>query len=116
MKKIKNIAIFIKKYWKWFAMTLGIVSLILCLYWGINDIKQLNIIKKKVELAKYKKEIAMLESRLELLQNSKLDTSREIEKIDAELVVINDNINKSKRAILKLTLEQKIDSFNRMGY
>ncbi len=116
MRILRSITRFFKNNWKWLSITLGIIALILCLYWGINDIRQLNITKKKIDIAKGLKEIASLENKREALQDSKKDTKQEIDGINNRLDAIKKDLIKRKAEIDKLTIEQKMDRFNKLGY
>jgi len=116
MKKLNKAWIFIKKNWKWITATLGIISLILCLYWGIEDKLLLAITKKKIELSKNQKEIDKLEAKLEVLQLSEDSVQEEIDSITDRIDSIKKDISKRKAEINKLTLQQKADRFKDLGY
>ena len=116
MMILRSIKRFFKKNWKWISATVGIISLILCLYWGINDRLQLNITKKKIEIAKNNKEIASLENRKEALKDSKKDTTKEIDEINNRLDAIKKDLIKRKAEVAKMTIIQKNDRFNKLGY
>ena len=116
MKTLGKICIFIKKNWKVITITVSIISLVLCLYWGIQDKVLLAITKKKIELANNKKEIDKLEAKLELLKLSKKDVKQEINSINNRISSIKKDISKRKKEINKLTIQQKSDRFNKLGY
>ena len=116
MKLPKSLISWCKRNWKIVVAGFTLVTLIFSLYWALEDKIQMLITKKKIEIAKNNKEIAQLESKKEALQNSRKDHQEELKKIDNRLGSIKKDIVKRRAEVDKLTLKQKLDRFNKLGY
>jgi len=107
---------FVKKYWKWIAGGLAILVAIISVFCTKKDsIKEL-IRLSKLELAKNKKEVEVLEAQKKKIEAQTEVTEEEIQRIDAAIVEVEEKIEKNKKAISSLTLEEKLQKFDDLGY
>lgn len=106
----------IKKNYKWIVGTFIVVAMVMCLYWFRHDLKELEIVKRKIDIAKKKRDISVLEEQKKILSNQKNATKEEIKVIDDRIEESYKEINKKRAEISKLNLNETLDELDKMGY
>jgi len=115
-KVLQKVFSFIRKHWKVIAGGLAIIIAIISVFCTKKDsIKEL-IRLSKLELAKNKKEVAVLEAKKKEIEAQTEVTEEEIQRVDLQIEAANQKIEKHKEAIASLTLEEKFQKFNDLGY
>lgn len=116
MSFLKKCGIWIKKNWKLVAATLATIGLILSFYFFREDRKEKEILKRKLEISKKKKEIIKLETQKKMISESRKDNKEDIKTIDSKLEAIEKDINKRRAEVAKITLNQRLEELDKMGY
>jgi uncharacterized coiled-coil DUF342 family protein len=110
--KIKN---YIKKYYKQILIISGIVFLFILAICQRNNASNL-ITSLKSDILKRKKEIASLEAVKANLSLKQDDNKEKIEAVEQHLSDLNDEISFKRSEVKKMTMKDKLKSFNDLGY
>ena len=113
---LKKFWVWVKKHWKLVLAVWGTLSLVLAMYFFKDDLKELEILKRKVDISKRKKEIIKLESQKEMISKDRKGSQEEIKRIDNRLEAIEKDVNKRRSEIAKITLNQRLEELDKMGY
>ena len=116
MKWLKRIGLWAKKNWKWLVGSFAILFSILAMSVFGNDIKRVLIQKKKVSLAKNKRDIAVLTEKRELIRIKIDHTEDQIKSVDDHIEYIEKDIEKDRNEILSLEMDEKLEKFDDFGY
>jgi peptidoglycan hydrolase CwlO-like protein len=116
MNWLKKTFLWLKKHWKWVAGSLVVLFSMLAVTAYKDDLKRLLIQKKKISLAKHKRDVAVLTEKRELVR-AKIDhTEDQIKEVDDLIEYINEDIEKDRKEILSLALNEKLDKFDDLNY
>jgi len=116
MNKLKKIWAFIKRNWKWI---LGGLAVVIAMIFGVKYIRNTRknqIQQHKINVLKAENEVAKLEGKREVIRNLENSKEDEITAIDEDIKKLDDKIKSSRIEINKLTAEEKLERFKRLGY
>ena len=112
----KRLFLWLQKNWKWFFGALAVLGSILLLYFYKDDLTELMIQKKKVSIAKHKKDLTLLKHKREYIKGKIDSTEEQIKEVDDNIDNIYQKINEDREEISSLVTNKKLDKFDDLGY
>lgn len=112
----KRMGLYLKKYWKWFLGGILFLLALSGLYFVKDEVENLVIHKKKLNLLKKKQEIDVLEVKKAIVESKIDNTEEKVEEIEQEIAEAEKFIEKELKEIDNLTIEGKLDKFDDLGY
>ena len=113
--KLKIAWLWCKNHWKGLCIALGVLLTLLGFLIFSNE-KSFKLDFRKLDLSKKKQEAAKLKGKKEILQVNREANQEEIAKIEDALSSIEKEIALKQAKINQMTLKQKLDKFNDLGY
>jgi len=112
----KRVFLYMKKYWKWILGGIAFIAAVSGLIFVKDEVISMCIYNRKLDLMKKKKEIDLLEVKKAIIKTRIDFTEEQIAEVDSKIAEIKADMDKDRKEISKLTLKQKLDRFNDLGY
>ena len=113
---MSKVCLWIKSNYKWIIGTVIVVSMVLCLFWFRDDLKELEIVKRKIDIAKKKRDIEVLTIKKDELSKSREKNKEQIKVIEDQIKLAKVEAAKKRAEVIKLSLNQKLDDLDKLGY
>jgi len=107
---------FLKRHWKW---AVGGLAILLAMLAGIRYRKyfrKAQINEHKIKVLQAEREVARLEGKREMIRKQEGTVEADILAIDAEIVALNKKIEESGGEVKRMTSQEKLDEFKKLGY
>jgi hypothetical protein len=111
-----KIKAWLKKWWKWVATGVAILSILL---FGIayrRNLEKQKIQQHKIKILKAKNAVERLEGRREVVRERQDVVAGEIEALDGEIAQLDEVIKHSRSEVERLTAKEKLARFKKLGY
>lgn len=105
-----------KRNWKWVVGALVILVAILAGIRYRKYFRKAQINEHKIKVLRAEREIARLEGKRNVIRRQEGEVAGEIQAIDAEIETLNKKIVESSVEIKRMTSQEKLDEFKRLGY
>lgn len=120
IKKLwSRISIWLTKYGKYLLLVVFFVSIFGYIMWLKRqrdaDKRDIRVLELRLEVYKKSAELYALESQREIIKLKQEYTKEEIKEIDKEITKVESEIGNIYREIGDLTLEEKVDEYEKLG-
>ena len=116
MSKLKNVGMWFKRNWKWFAATVSLLASLFVLFFIKDDLKSLMIQKKRVSIKKKNREIEALKLKKARIEGQIDFTEDQVKEVDDLIASIYKEIDEDVAEIAALTTNEKLEKFDDLGY